>query len=298
MSKSLKDKLAEQLAKNMAAHEAGGQESNFDAGKEHKKVQLELIDPNPYQPRIVFDPVEIEELAESIQTVGLLQPITVRPLNNRFQIVAGERRFRAHQFLNKRSIEAIVMSVSDEDMATQALAENIAREDLSDYEIAQAIKAIQFQFPSKKKLAESLGIIREDIYTFFAFDALPTFVIERLATNPRLVSRTLAKELKSVISKEGNSDAVQEAVRRGIELLEAGQIAAGAVIDFVRRSIHSRVRAANTLEPYHLVRSGKRVGTISHDSRNVVVKIKRAALNDEQEQRLIAFMDALATEAV
>lgn len=298
MAKSLKERLQEQLSKNMEAHTASQQDTVFDAGSKFVKIHLDKIDPNPYQPRIHFDEKEINELAESIQASGLLQPISVRQLGERYQIIAGERRFRAHQRLGQRSIEAIVKELSDGEMAAQALAENIARQDLSDFEISKSIKHLLEAYPTKTQLASAIGIPRPDLYSFLAFDDLPAFVLERLATSPRLISRTLAKEIKQLLNEKGNNDDVMEGLRRALEKLDNKEINSNQVIDFVQRSILGRETARASLEPFHLVRSGKRVGSISKDQRNLIVRFKRTALTEDQEQRLTEFLQSLASEQV
>lgn len=298
MAKSLKERLQEQLSKNMEAHTASQQDTVFDAGSKFVKIHLDKIDPNPYQPRIHFDEKEINELAESIQASGLLQPISVRQLGERYQIIAGERRFRAHQRLGQRSIEAIVKELSDGEMAAQALAENIARQDLSDFEISKSIKHLLETYPTKTQLASAIGIPRPDLYSFLAFDDLPAFVLERLTTSPRLISRTLAKEIKQLLNEKGGNDDIMEGLRRALEKLDNKEINSNQVIDFVQRSILGRETARAALEPFHLVRSGKRVGSISKDQRNLIVRFKRTALTEDQEQRLTEFLQSLASEQV
>ena len=100
------------------------------------ELAIEHIEMNPYQPRRDFDPVELSELAASIRSQGLLQPITVRPMpDGRYQLVAGERRLRATQNLGWTTIQAIVREVDDNQLLELSLVENLLRTDLNDIEV-------------------------------------------------------------------------------------------------------------------------------------------------------------------
>lgn len=102
------------------------------------QIPIEEIVPNPYQPRRVFSEKSLEELKNSIESYGVLQPITVRKKNEKFELVAGERRLRAAKLANLKTIPAIVHEVSDETSAVLALLENLQREDLNFIEEAEA----------------------------------------------------------------------------------------------------------------------------------------------------------------
>ena len=123
------------------------------------RVRVDHIVPNKYQPRTQFSEARIEELATSISQHGLLQPITVRPIQEGFyEIIAGERRFRALHKLGFIETEVIVRYMSDDETAALALIENIQREDLSPIEEAQAYtKLLAIQGITQKDLAESIG---------------------------------------------------------------------------------------------------------------------------------------------
>lgn len=120
------------------------------------KVAIERIVPNRYQPRQVFDEEKIKELAESIRSYGLLQPIVVRPIEEgMYEIIAGERRFRALKFNSTVETEVIVKQMNDKETAAIALIENIQRENLSAVEEAEAYK----------KLLDIDGITQQDLAT-------------------------------------------------------------------------------------------------------------------------------------
>ena len=103
------------------------------------EVAISHIEANPNQPRREFDPVALEELANSIRQIGIVQPITLRQIDDeRFQIIAGERRWRASQLAGLQAIPAYIRTIKDENVMEMALVENIQREDLNAIEIALA----------------------------------------------------------------------------------------------------------------------------------------------------------------
>lgn len=294
MSSNVKTMLAEKLKANQTRHAKAPHESDLELGREHKMVQVDQIDPNPYQPRTIFPDDELEQLAQSIAETGLIQPITVRLIDDRYQLIAGERRWRAHQRLGKRTIEAIVQEATDDQMAVAALAENIDRADLSDFEIGKAIHQVESLFPSRKKLAEALGMVREDMYKYFAFDSLPTFIIELLDVNPRLISRTAATDIKALLTKTNGSPESLEALRTAINLVAEKELDQSKVVDFVSRALRGdAMRGEPTTQP--LTQNGKKVGSIKHDTRNITVTIRAGVLGASKEKALKDFLDTLLT---
>jgi ParB family chromosome partitioning protein len=126
-----------------------------ELGEAVRELPLGLIDPNPYQPRKDFDPERLEELAESIRRHGLLQPVVVIPNGERWILVAGERRLRAHKLIEAETIRAIVADVDLDRLRMRelALVENIQREDLNPIELAEAYR----------ELLEVHGITHEEL---------------------------------------------------------------------------------------------------------------------------------------
>ena len=123
-----------------------------------EQVDIALISPNPYQPRIEFDGEAITELAASIQNNGLIQPVVVRPYKDYFQLITGERRLKACKQLGWKSIPCIIREVNNSDMATMALIENLQREDLSPVEEAKAYRhLLELTDMTQASLAEQLG---------------------------------------------------------------------------------------------------------------------------------------------
>lgn len=123
------------------------------------KLPIEKITPNRYQPRTIFDEEKIEELARTINTHGIIQPIVLRPIEeNQFEIIAGERRFRAMKKLGWTEVPAIVREMSDKETASVALIENLQREELTAIEEAMAYeKLLQLHSLTQEALAQRLG---------------------------------------------------------------------------------------------------------------------------------------------
>ena len=202
MSKDIKALLAQKLAENSAKHLNANQSAHLELGNELKKLPLNKVRPNRFQPRTVFDEKEIASLAESIKEMGLLQPVTVREIDEgNYELIAGERRFKAHDLLGKTHIDAIVTQADDSEIAILALAENASREDLCDFEIGKALRSIEALFPNKSRLAEAVGIDRKEMYRYFAYRDLPASFLEKVERNPKLLSRSAAYDIKQVINE-------------------------------------------------------------------------------------------------
>ena len=119
----------------------------------NSEIDIDLIEPNPEQPRTRFAEASLEELAQSIRVNGVVQPIVLRQVGGRYQIVAGERRWRASQRAGLRKIPAVVKEVSDEKLLELALVENIQRQELNPIEEAKAYR----------KLIDTIGLTQEEV---------------------------------------------------------------------------------------------------------------------------------------
>ncbi|MCD2451107.1 ParB/RepB/Spo0J family partition protein [Methylicorpusculum oleiharenae] len=183
-------------------------------------INVDQIEPNPHQPRTHYSDESLDSLVQSIHKNGLLQPIIVQKTEAGYQLIAGERRWRAHLILKKPQIEAIVRTVEDKSRAIYALAENIVRDDLSDYEIGKAIRSIENEFPNKTNLAEAIGINRTDMYRYLAFDSLPAFILNDLNRDPALLSRTAADQIKKILGDHSNSSSVLSSLETAWALLK------------------------------------------------------------------------------
>jgi ParB family chromosome partitioning protein len=150
-----------------------------DSTKSEEVCQIDLrsLSPNPFQPRREFPPTELEELAASIRENGLLQPILARRQGKTFQIVAGERRWRAAQMAGLERIPAVIREVSDDAAAVLGLVENIQRSDLSAIEKAHALKRIvEVAKVSQDEVAKRVGLSRPAVTNFLRLLDLPEAV--------------------------------------------------------------------------------------------------------------------------
>jgi len=156
-------------------------------GPELREVPVGSIDPNPDQPRSVFDPEALQALADSIGSAGLLQPLIVRPIEDgRYQLVAGERRWRASQKAGLELVPVVVRSSPEDERLQSALIENVVREDLNPVDEARACAALVGDLGiSKEDLAKRLGRSRAGISNLVRLLDLPDGVLELLA-NGRL----------------------------------------------------------------------------------------------------------------
>lgn len=139
------------------------------------EVNIELIDANPNQPRREFDEEALQELADSIAEIGIIQPITLRQMDNgRYQIIAGERRWRASQRAGLYSIPAYIRTADDENVMEMALIENIQRQDLNSIEIALAYQHLMDRYGlTQERLSERVGKKRATVANFLRLLKLP-----------------------------------------------------------------------------------------------------------------------------
>src|SRR5947209_17852233 len=201
-----------------------------DESQELRDLPLELIQPNPSQPRRAFDEAALVALADSIRSRGVLQPVMVRPLaGGRYELIAGERRWRAAKVAEQAAIPAIVRHRGDAASLELALIENMAREDLSPVEEARACVA----------LVEELGLSREEVGRRVGRSRVAVSNLMRLLELPDEVLDLL----QSGTLSEGHGRALllaaDHAARR---MLARGAVQAGWSV----RSVEARARASNT----------------------------------------------------
>jgi len=147
-------------------------------------IPVDQIDPNPYQPRRQFDPADIAALADSLRQHGMLQPVLVRPVGERYQLIAGERRLRASVEAQLDEIPARVMELDDQRVYEFAMVENLQREDLNAMEKASAFRDyLQRYGGTQEELAGRLGIDRSTVSNLIRLLELPTQVQEAVITD-------------------------------------------------------------------------------------------------------------------
>ncbi|RDI95240.1 ParB/RepB/Spo0J family partition protein [Meiothermus sp. QL-1] len=147
------------------------------------KLPLALIKPSPAQPRRSFDPVALEELAASIREKGLLQPLLVRPKGDMYELVAGERRYRASQMAGLREVPVIIRDIGEREALEIALIENLQREDLNPVEEAEGYKRLVEMGLTQEEVARAVGKARVTITNALRLLQLTPEILKALEEN-------------------------------------------------------------------------------------------------------------------
>lgn len=187
-----------------------------------KMLPVDKIQPNTYQPREAFDKEKLMELSESLKSVSVLQPIIVRPNGNGvYQIVSGERRWRASQMAGLKTIPTIIKNIDNKQVLVESLIENLHREDLTDFEKAKAIKLIMKQngIKTQSELAKKLGFsnstisqylsilpLEKEVKKLYSNDKENRIGIHTLKSVARIPQKTVREQLmKKVMNQEMTS---------------------------------------------------------------------------------------------
>ena len=263
------------------------------------EIELDKIFANPNQPRRDFNEEALQELADSIKELGVIQPITLRKMEDEtYQIIAGERRFRASQLAGKTTIPAYILKADDEDTMEMALIENIQREDLNALEIALAYQQLIEQHNlSQEQLSKRIGKGRATIANFLRLLKLPAAI--QVALKEKKIDMGHAKALLSLESHseqialfndiEKNNYTVRE-VEEMVRRIKEGDDAVAAVAQ--KKSADKKQDAAfhqlkkqltNFFQaPVQMTCSAKGSGKIS-------IKFK----NEKELERIISIFDRL-----
>lgn len=200
---------------------------NSDGAKGSKRlveVNVASIHPNPYQPRATFDEESIAELAQSIQQVGLLQPLLVRKVDDGYELVAGERRLRAVTSLGMEKVACIVQQdIENESSAMMALIENLQREDLHYLEEAQCYqKLLETYGLTQEELANRLGKSQSSIANKLRLLKLSDEV--KAAMTEKRLSERHARALLKLTDDKQRLDAVEKIAEKGLSVKETEQM--------------------------------------------------------------------------
>ena len=179
------------------------------------EIPISQIEPNPDQPRREFDPEALQELADSIRIMGIIAPITVRQVaENRYQIIAGERRWRASQMAGLTSIAAYIRTVEDENVMEMALVENIQREDLNAIEIALAYQHLaETTGMTQAKISERVGKSRAAVTNYMRLLKLPAQV--QMALKDKQIDMGHARALLAIESPTQQIKLFKEVQKQG-----------------------------------------------------------------------------------
>jgi len=188
------------------------------------EVAIKDIEANPWQPRSKFDEEALEELAESIKAIGIIQPITVRSLENgKFQIISGERRFRAAKLIGLKKIPAFVRVANDQNMLEMALVENIQREDLDSIEVAISYqRLIEECSLTQENLSDRVGKKRSTISNYLRLLKLPALI--QLAIREGKISMGHARALINLEDLEDQQYVFEEAVKSELSVRKVEEL--------------------------------------------------------------------------
>lgn len=167
------------LGKGLGALIPELEEENLDT---QRLVDINLIVPNPYQPRKEFSDEKLNELAESIRLHGVIQPLLVREFQGKYQLIAGERRLRASKLVGLTEVPIVIREMSDQTMMEVALVENLQREDLNPIEEAEAYRRLMEEFSlTQEEIAKQVGRSRPAIANTLRLLNLPSIIQSELA---------------------------------------------------------------------------------------------------------------------
>jgi ParB family chromosome partitioning protein len=217
------------------------------------EIDVDLLAPNPRQPRATIDDAPLEELAQSIRSNGVLQPILVRRAGDRYEIVAGERRWRAAQRAGLLKVPIVVRDVPDHKLLEVALVENIQRENLNPIEEAQAYRQMADALGlSQEQIAAAVGKDRATVANYMRLLRLPAEVRSALAAGT--LSMGHARALVALQDESAQRRIAREVVSRGLSVREAESLArretsppaapAPAVVDPNTRAAEEQLKLA------------------------------------------------------
>ena len=262
------------------------------------EIALDQIEANPNQPRREFDPDSLQELANSIREIGIVQPITLRQTSdNKYQIVAGERRWRASQMAGLSTIPAYIRTIGDESVMEMALVENIQREDLNAIEIALAYAhLLENEGMTQEKVAERVGKSRVAVANYLRLLKLPAQV--QMALQKRAIDMGHARALLSLDSPSQQLSVFELIQKNGSSVRQVEEIVKklknGDNVDFGGKKMPSGARLP---EEFTILREqltgffGKKISlNISPSGKG---KISIPFANEEELEHIMSVFDRL-----
>jgi ParB family chromosome partitioning protein len=206
-----------------------------------EQVAVDQIDPNPFQPRKEISAESLKELANSIRASGIVQPVLLRPVNGRYQLVAGERRWRAAQLAGLERIPAVVRDASDREALEFALTENLLREDLNPLEVAHACQTLLEKYGLRhEEIADRLGLDRSTVTNTLRLLRLPPAVQDMIANGE--ISSGHARALLGLDSEAAQLKMAKLIVKQGLSVRQIEMALRG-------RKPEAKKPAAPSLDP-------------------------------------------------
>jgi ParB family transcriptional regulator, chromosome partitioning protein len=182
-----------------------------------RQIPVELLVANPNNPRRVFAEEDIESLSRSLRDKGLLQPILVRPKGERYEIVAGERRWRAAQRASIHTVPVLIRDLDDRETLEIAIIENVQRADLNPLEEARAYKMLMDQYDyTQQQLADSIGKSRSHIANTMRLLQLPESVLSQVESG-----KLSAGHARAIVATENPQDLAEQIIKLGLSVRQA-----------------------------------------------------------------------------
>ena len=198
------------------------------------QIPLDEIFPSPFQPRRIFDEKELFALGESIIENGLIQPISVRKVKNRYELIAGERRLRACKIIGRKNIDAVVYDIGDEDSATWALIENLQRSDLSPFDEAEAMaKLIAAWSVPREEAAKRLGLSASGLSNKLRLLKLEE-PVRKIITEANLTERH-ARELLRIDEPRKREDAARHISQKNLNVAQTEKYVSKLLLEKQKR---------------------------------------------------------------
>lgn len=262
------------------------------------EIPLDQIEPNPNQPRHDFDTEALQELANSIREIGIIQPITLRQIaDNRFQIIAGERRWRASQMAGLTAVPAYIRTIRDESVMEMALVENIQREDLNAIEIALAYEhLLEGDGMTQEKVSERVGKSRTAITNYLRLLRLPAQV--QMALQKKEIDMGHARALLAIDSPSLQIKLFNEVQKSGYSVRKVEEMAQmlkhGEDVNSGRKTIMAKTKLP---EEYNLLRT--RLSEFLHTKVQLTCsskgkgKITIPFANEEDLEKIMSIFDKM-----
>lgn len=260
------------------------------------EIELSRIQPNPDQPRREFDDESLEELAASIREIGIVQPISLRQQpNGSYQIIAGERRYRAALLAGLATIPAYIRTVEDEAAMEMALIENIQREDLNAIEIALSFKKLIEQYNlTQEQLSERVGKKRTTVANYLRLLKLPAEV--QIGLRDKTIDMGHARALLSVENATVQLELYKAIVTEGLSVRKVEELAR-AMAQAPAKAATKVARSSAQRKEYNLLRNhlsnffGTKVQFSCDDKGKG--KISIPFKNEEELERIVGLLDKL-----
>ncbi|QNE88615.1 ParB/RepB/Spo0J family partition protein [Corynebacterium incognita] len=259
-------------------------------GATYREVAIGDISPNPKQPRTVFDEDDLAELVHSIKEFGLLQPIVVRPAKQGFELIMGERRWRAASKAGLSTIPAIVRDTGDDDLLRDALLENIHRVQLNPLEEAHAYQQLLEEFgATQEELADRLGRSRPQVTNTLRLLRLPVDVQRRVAAG--VLSSGHARALLGLEDQEDMKLIADRVVAEGLSVRATEE-----AVTLLKRGEKPKTKAAPVPQPEYFTHTAERLAD-KWDTKVTVTMGKRKGKmvvefgNQEDFERIMALIE-------